>query len=224
MKLISFSFDDGGASDIEVVRIFDRLKCRATFNLVSGCLLRSCYGLTHTGIVELYQHQEVGCHTRNHTSLINRVTNDGAVISSHAAIEITVSREELRAYFCNTQNVDLFAYPYGDYDPDLFPILQGAGFRYGRSCDRKDQHAVANPKNRWAMPVTAMLGKNLPKSPDDFPHADGAIHLVGHSIDIVQQGQQKSLEGLVNGCLVRGWMVVPNSVLYSATMPMEGGK
>lgn len=221
MKMVSFSFDDGGEPDREVVRIFEHLKCRATFYLVSGCLLRSVYALTQKGIVDLYRSQEVGCHTRNHTSLTCREIDDGAVRSSNVATEITMSGEELRAYFGGTQKVNLFAYPYGDYAPCMFPVLQGAGYLYGRSCDRKDPVAVSKPKTRWAMPVSAMLGARLPKSPEDFPQANGAIHLIGHSIDIVRNGQTKELEALVDACLHWGWMVVPNSVLFAATLPLE---
>lgn len=222
MKLVSFSFDDGGPADREVVRIFDRLHCRATFYLTSGLLLRSVYAMHQKDIVALYRAQEVGCHTRNHTSLTCRSVDDGAVAVSHVETEITSSGVELRSYFGVTQAVELFAYPYGDYAAGLFPVLEVSGFKYARSCERKDPRAVRHPQNRWAMPVSAMLGAKLPRGPEDFPESEGAIHLVGHALDIQERHQMRDLEALVDSFLHQGYLVVPNSALFSATLDLKG--
>jgi peptidoglycan/xylan/chitin deacetylase (PgdA/CDA1 family) len=69
---------------------------------------------------------EFGAHTCTHPVLT-------AISPDRAEEEITVSRKQLESSL--GVPVDLFAYPYGDYDPSVQALVQQAGFAGGCTAD-----------------------------------------------------------------------------------------
>lgn len=70
---------------------------------------------------------EIGGHSQTHPSL-------SSIAPAEAQLEIEGSRTDIQAMGAN--NVNAFAYPYGDYNPTVQTLTENAGYTSGRSVDR----------------------------------------------------------------------------------------
>ncbi len=220
MKLATFSFDDGGEWDIETVRLFNEREVPATFYIPSALLLASVYrGLSPAEIITLYVRHEVGCHGETHRSLVSRFIQDGA----HGKTDLSPEREIVRArrmlvdYFGQTQEIKVFSYPYGDHDEDIRWRVKDARFSWARSCKRDKPEEVGAFIERYAAPVTAMIGQRIPEDIADFQPACDCVHIVAHSWEIQVHNQWHQLARLLDSTIKAGYRVVTNSEFFSAT-------
>jgi peptidoglycan/xylan/chitin deacetylase (PgdA/CDA1 family) len=79
---------------------------------------------------------EVGAHTRTHVSLTDVPADD------NRDLEIAGSRQDLEENFGRA--IRTFAYPFGDYDPDIANAVQRAGF-HAACCSRPGANDPATP-------------------------------------------------------------------------------
>lgn len=120
-KPIILSFDDGyGDFYTDVFPILQKYKVHAVAYIISGFLNQPNY-LTRSELKEIIRSKivEIGCHTMHHPALAKTSVPE-------AISEISGCHNDLLKEFgINTVS---FAYPYGSYDPFLFPLVAGAGF------------------------------------------------------------------------------------------------
>lgn len=121
-KPVILSFDDGYADFYtDVFPILKKYNVRAVSYIVSGLVDTPNY-LTSTQVKEIKKSNlvELACHSVNHSAL-------GVATVEGAKFEIEQCKNQLRKKF--NLNPVSFAYPYGSYNPFLYPILKKAGFK-----------------------------------------------------------------------------------------------
>lgn len=142
MKALTFSYDDGVAQDIRLIRLFDKYGMKATFNLNSGTfgteqrLLH--YGCLGGRLVEynkvraqdvkyIYEGHEVAVHTMHHANLKD--------LPHDVSIKMEVEQDRLQlSELCGYEVVGM-AYPGGSlcYDKRAVEIVRNqTGIKYAR--------------------------------------------------------------------------------------------
>ena len=162
LKAVTFSIDDGCASDKRIVEIFNKYGIKGTFNINSGLLNTELKLYNNEGNVvevipkikayevrELYQGHEVAVHTCNHPNLTT--LSDSAVIQ-----EVEEDRKTLSALV--GYDVIGMAYPCGGTNNDervAGVIKKHTPIRYARtitstySFDLQDNLLQFNPTVYW---------------------------------------------------------------------------
>lgn len=143
-KVLTFSYDDGNAPDLRLMRIFDKYGLKGTFNLNSG-LLRDSDEVRETpegkltrGEVKKYFSDTA------HEAAVHTLTHDWfATLSDSEAIYETVEdRRNLEELTGKT--VRGMAYPFGCFTQAQFPLLRSCGIVYSRST--KSTHGFDLPE------------------------------------------------------------------------------
>lgn len=125
--MVSFSFDDGYASQYDVARpILNAAGIKGTFYIVSGFLDGSdpFYMDTTQMLAMNADGHEIGSHTRNHEFLSQLTT-------AQMQSEIAGAKADLLAL--GATPVDTLAYPYGDYSAAVVDEVKAAGYAGARS-------------------------------------------------------------------------------------------
>ncbi|SDF68630.1 polysaccharide deacetylase family protein [Sporolituus thermophilus] len=120
-KPIVITFDDGYRDNYTVaLPILEKYNFKATVFVIAGQVGRSGY-LTWEEIKDMQRrHVEIGSHTLSHAALT-------ALTLPERQREIGLSKQMLERHLGTP--VEFLAYPYGKFDPALFPLLQEAGYR-----------------------------------------------------------------------------------------------
>jgi peptidoglycan/xylan/chitin deacetylase (PgdA/CDA1 family) len=148
-RVVVVTFDDGYADNYRLaLPILRKLHIPATIFLVSRRLGGEASWTTEPPIagrplltVELVNKMldggfEAGAHTRTHVSLTD-VPPD-----ANRELEISGSREDLEGSL--GRPIRTFAYPFGDYDPDIAGAVRRAGF-HAACCSRPGANDPATP-------------------------------------------------------------------------------
>lgn len=124
-RALTFSYDDGHATDKKLVQMFNEYGVRATFHLNSSHFTaENC--ITADEVKTVYKGHEVSAHTHSHPFL-------SKMPLSLVSEEILRDRYELERA-CGYV-VRGMSYPYGEYSNAVIDRLRAAGMEYSRTCD-----------------------------------------------------------------------------------------
>jgi len=144
MLKVAQCWDDGVATDINLISILKKYKAKATFNLCPGIMndqrIEPCWNTFSDGcwdhkgfnagrvgkkeLVDIYCDFQVASHCMHHET-VGRVPDDVFLknaIEARKILEDTFQRECLG-----------FAWPCGKYSPETIQAMHDAGFAYGRT-------------------------------------------------------------------------------------------
>lgn len=177
-KIATFSFDDGGAGDADVIRLLDYEGVPGTFYLCSGHLVPSFYeGAHRDDIRALYRNHEVGNHGRTHVKA-DKITLNGEMYD-----EVYKAEGELQRFF--DQPVKCYAYPGGSVTGMARKVLEKTDVEFARSCKRKEPADVQSFPDRLAVPVTCVVRRHEDIAPVKEAISSGLpIHIVSHGWEI----------------------------------------
>lgn len=132
---ISITFDDGWLNQYRnAVPKLQSTGLKATFYITSRQLYDNGYTgfMSRAQVKELYDAgHEIGAHTRTHRALTT-------LSLAEREQEIAGSRADIRGW--GIEPVNVFAYPFGDYDAATIDIVRNAGYVSARST--RDGHAL----------------------------------------------------------------------------------
>lgn len=146
-KFLTFSYDDGIAQDIRLIKLLEKYGMRGTFHICSAQagkmdkLLRDDVTVYHgkipaCEISKIYEGHEVAAHTCSHVRLT--ALSDEEIVKEVEGDRLALS--ELVGY-----EVVGLAYPYGVYDERVIRLInEKTGIRYAR---------VAAPSFNFNMPT-----------------------------------------------------------------------
>ncbi|MBW1779304.1 MAG: polysaccharide deacetylase family protein [Deltaproteobacteria bacterium] len=211
-KIATFSFDDGGAGDIDVIRLFDKMEIPATFYLCPALLLPSVYdGMHREEICRLYDGHEVGNHTRTHRWVPDLGPEE-------LGDEIHRARRELQTFF-PIHDVNCFAYPAGKFCPRSAAYVQGCGMKYARTCIRGDYRKVEAPDNPLLLPVTEIIQRRSDGEITMTAMTEGLpVHVVSHGWQVRVNGLHGLLKSLVVQLQKSGYELLRNFDFFEETV------
>jgi peptidoglycan/xylan/chitin deacetylase (PgdA/CDA1 family) len=213
MKIATFSYDDGGWQDREIMDMHEMCGAPATFYLSSALLVESVYnGMRISEIADMYKGElwEVGAHGRTHRRL-------NTLGSADLKWEVDGCADDLQRMF--GKRPECFAYPYGvTCNTDHFA---GYGYRWARTCRRS--HPFTQQRGSggtaYAQPVSYIIGD----AQSDIEHlsrqilSGNPVHIVGHAWEIVHKNRQTELRSLMRSVLEHDYSIVFNSDFFSIT-------
>lgn len=142
-KALTFSYDDGQATDRKLIEIFNQYGLKGTFHLNSGSL-----GI-HLGFYEtidpdevksLYEGHEVACHGKDHL--------DPWVLPAQKIMpELGEDRSSLEKY--SGQMVQGLSYAYGHYTEALRKGAEALGIKYARTTAATGEFYLPEDFMRW---------------------------------------------------------------------------
>ncbi|HAJ44651.1 MAG: polysaccharide deacetylase [Parcubacteria group bacterium GW2011_GWC1_43_61] len=141
---VTTSWDDGHKLDLKVSELLTKYGLTGTFYVATNQVNR----LNDDDIREISKRHEIGAHTVNHPRL-------SAISIDKAAEEIKNSKTILENIV--GKPVEMFAYPFGDYNEEVKCIVGSCGFRGARTT--KDWS--------WDLPEDAF---EMPTSLHVYPH------------------------------------------------------
>jgi len=139
MKYFLISFDDNTVHDRRVVELLNKYALKATFFLNSGTIGKPGY-VERTKLQSLYKGHEVGSHTINHTNLIE-------LDEKEILHQIKGDIDFLRVY--SGQEVEGFAYPFGEYNDVVIKVLKDVGVKYARTLRSTKQTEAPHNFYKW---------------------------------------------------------------------------
>jgi len=213
VRIATFSFDDGGAGDLDVIQILKDLGVpTATFYLCGGHLVPSFYdGMHRDEIRDMYSGFEVGNHTLTHKQL-PKLTYDAAFK------EISGGKAELRGFFRN-RNIQCFAYPAGMDSPVSRTIVASLGMKFARTCRRSKPEAVATCNDPMLMPITCAVREHA--LPEKFRVAIAAglpVHVLSHGWEVRVKGIGNTIREAITALKSAGYTFMDNYGFFKETL------
>ena len=141
---VTTSWDDGHKLDLKMSGLLTKYGLTGTFYIA----INQDNRLSDADIKEISKIHEIGAHTVNHPRL-------SAISLDKAAEEIKNSKTILENII--NKPVEMFAYPFGDYNEEVKRIISSCGFRGARTT--KDWS--------WDLPADAF---EMPTSLHVYPH------------------------------------------------------
>jgi len=201
MKLATLSFDDGGWQDEYIANVLRECGISATFYLCSKLIDRLHFYRFDSGIRELYEGFEIGCHSATHPDFRK-------LPSAQWRDEIGDARKALSDFF--GQPVECFAWPFGAVHPRAYRMLRDSGFIAARSI-KVVPNAVAGTTDKFSQPISGVFERGFPiQKLLEIP----AVHLVGHACAIRDRRLEKDLGAIVQLFLGSGFSFVTNSTFF----------
>ena len=135
---VTTSWDDGDALDKRIIALLNKYGFKGTFYVA----INQDNRLSNDDIVEISKSHEIGAHTMNHPRL--------------SAIDIRVAMEEIKSSKSALEEiinkpVEMFAYPFGDYNEEVKQIVSSCGFRGARTTKNWSWDL---PKDVFEMPTS----------------------------------------------------------------------
>lgn len=200
IKIFTLSFDDGVKQDKKLIDILDKYGIKATFNINYG-KLGNTGKTTNKGlkrvdysqfnkdeIVKVYANHEIGGHGLNHISLTS-------ISLDQANYEISEDKKQLENII-NTK-VNIFAYPYGDYNDEIIGLLKKNGYKGARTVvstygfDFPKDNFTFNPTCHYNDPQLMKLAKDFVETKQD-----SLFYVWGHSYEFDQYDNYDVMENL----------------------------
>lgn len=210
-KIATFSFDDGGPGDVQVINLFNRLSVPATFYLISAYFNDPvmAYNPDETKIRDLYRSVEVGSHTVSHPHL--SLSN-----ADKTRYELDESKAVLARVLDKT--ITLFAYPFGSGSKvDLTKTqLRASGYKWARCIQRSWE--IEPGHSKFNMPIDCVFYS----SKDELIFQDRIqrgvpIHVMGHPYWIDRSQMLCTLNEWVTRLLGAGYKLLSNTEFFEAT-------
>lgn len=132
-RVVTFSYDDGPASDEKLIAIFNRYGVKGTFHL-NGGIYKDISEAEKERLRKLYAGHEVSCHTLQHCWLPKMPVQS-------AVKEILEDRKVLEDIF--GYPVTGMSYPCGTYNEEVLAAVKSCGIVYSRTV--KDTHQFYLP-------------------------------------------------------------------------------
>lgn len=198
LKAVTFSYDDGVASDKRLVEIFNKYGMKATFNLNSGLMKKECGWDSKEGvridrldakeIPEIYKGHEIAVHCVTHANLIN-------LSDEEAYKEIMDDKLALEKMF-DTKVVGM-AYPYGCFDDRVIEIIKKCGLKYSRTVIQTGEFGITD--NLLKLEATAHHDReDLLDIVDRFvalkPDKPAMLYIWGHSYEFMCKNNWDRIE------------------------------
>ena len=122
--IITTSWDDGSPKDIKLAKLLKKYNMPATFYIPIKNI-ESRYTLTERGVISLRKMGfQIGAHTFSHPYLMK-------LPLGQIEKEIRSGKTVLEEYL--GEKVTTFAYPHGDYNPEILSLLKRLNFEYART-------------------------------------------------------------------------------------------
>ena len=196
MKIIQ-CWDDGVTDDIRLMEIFRRHGARATFNLNFGRhekerkswpnLFRGTKVVSKLALgelVDVYRDFPVANHTLTHPWLTR-------IPTAEAAEEIRKGKDTLEQLF--GREIPGFAYPFGDYNPEVMQLVRDAGHSYARTVVK--QSPSFPPGDSMAFhPDCHFLADNFWSLFEQAKADERVFYFWGHSYELVTEEDWNSFE------------------------------
>jgi peptidoglycan/xylan/chitin deacetylase (PgdA/CDA1 family) len=139
-KPIVITFDDGYADNLlTALPILEKYGMKATVFIIAGSVGQPDYLNWDQATELLRRGVEIGSHTVSHAAL-------SQVTDAQKQEEIVKSKVLLEGQL--GKPVEFLAYPFGQFDPSLFPLLQQAGYR-GACTGIAGLNFADDPPYRW---------------------------------------------------------------------------
>ncbi len=200
---MTLSFDDGPPHDEELAALLRDAKVTATFYLMGGFYDEGNAGHGRPTMKD-YRSMEIGAHAWSHRSI--RLAQAGSY-----AMHSTETRKALQTF--SGQAVDCFAWPYGEWEPNFYPALENAGFKWGRIYAISPAN-VGRPTQRWTIPISARVTKDAKAQVWPLMESGGPIHIAGHAWEIDGEGRA-ALCSTIDMLRAGGYEFLPNSAFFS---------
>ncbi len=124
-KALTFSYDDGTATDKNVLQILNSYSMKGTFNIDGACIHGQGRGLTKEELKTIYKGHEIAVHGYEHKALINSSLIDGIK-------EVLMGREEVENFYGKI--IRGFAYPDRcATTPEIMNYLKELDIAYART-------------------------------------------------------------------------------------------
>jgi hypothetical protein len=198
---LTMSWDDGVVEDKPLIKLFNELGLKGTFNLNSATFFtegrpRPLEGggrLDLSEVRDLYEGHEVAIHTASHPFLER-------LDPSQVAYEILDDRralEDIVGY-----PVRGMAYPFGTYNKNVKEILRSLGIVYARAVKNAENDWLPADPMEWS-PMMHMFGKDPAGMVERFqtwvgnPRKTGLFYIWGHSYEFARPTDRwKEMDGL----------------------------
>lgn len=172
MKAITFSFDDGSHNDIRVGDILSKYGMKATFYITCNKLIEG--DLTKDYIDRLRPH-EIGSHLVDHVDMLS-------ISDDEVEYQLCQSKEILDNI--NSKNIDLFSYPWGNYDISKMEIYKHCNYISARTTEEIGIYSFKDI-TPFEMPISSFIEHESVDSIKSLVlnllKTDGILHLCGHS-------------------------------------------
>lgn len=139
-KPIVITFDDGYADNlVTALPILEKYGMKATVFIIAGSVGQPDYLNWDQAAELLRRGVEIGSHTVSHADLrqATATQKQEEILQSKVLLEGQLSKP-----------VQFLAYPFGQFDPSLFPLLQQAGYR-GACTGIAGLNFADDPPYRW---------------------------------------------------------------------------
>lgn len=187
-RAVTFSFDDGHAQDMRVMKLFDRYGLKCTFNLMGGRCNNSCFVINYKNgelclwdgsdeLKECYKNYEVASHSLTHAHF-TKLTDE--------ELEIQVASDIKALGEAFGREIKGFASPYGEYDERLAPLLKKYDIRYHRTTHRCYDYSLPEDFLYWnpSPHISYYTTNGGQKFLEDFKTTDkelACLYIWGHS-------------------------------------------
>ena len=206
-KLATLSWDDGGGCDGKVVAALNALHIPATWYMVAGYLDLHHTRLPPHRLPGRYAGHEIGNHTMTHP-------NFREIPPETWPHEITDARHILQAVF--QQEVYPFAYPHGINFQEIHREVTAAGHLWARTVDRRPE-TVEDQTHPMVMPVSDWFWRAGAVPTADYFLTLPAVHLCGHSYELLENGVLPQLVKLLEDLRAAGFEFMTNSAFWRRT-------
>jgi peptidoglycan/xylan/chitin deacetylase (PgdA/CDA1 family) len=139
-KPIVITFDDGYSDNlVTALPILEKYGMKATIFIIAGSVGQPDYLSWEQAAELLRRGAEIGSHTVSHADLsqVNDAQKREEILQSKVLLDSQLSKP-----------VEFLAYPFGQFDPSLFPLLQQAGYR-GACTGIAGLNFAGDPPYRW---------------------------------------------------------------------------
>ena len=203
-KAFTLSFDDGVLQDKKLIKILDKYNAKCTFNINYGRLgliskttnidlpIVDYSVVKKDELKQVYKNHEVGGHGLNHPHLIDLSLDE-------IKYEINEDKKCLEELIGN--KINIFAYPYGEYNGEIINVLKDAGYIGARTVNSTYSFDV--PKDFLELnPTCHYNDSRLIDLAKEFVEKDNneysLFYVWGHSYELDQYNNYEVIENLLS--------------------------
>ncbi len=190
-RIVTFSYDDGHASDARLIEIFNKYGVKGTFHIDSKKLSTLSEEET-AALRKTYEGHEVSCHTYRHGW-------PSRMPAASLVLETVQDRETLERIF--GKPILGMSYPSGSYNEEVIATLAACGIVYSRTTKSTGSFSLPERFLEWhptchhrgAQALVASFLQNL-----DSQWAQPLFYIWGHSHEFKTEEDWAMMEQLVS--------------------------